>query len=131
MEEKNYMDNVNENQYENLNKGSSNYNSSNQENGGGKNSDTVPGKGAAVAAMVLGIVSIVFWFFGAGAFVGLITGIIGLICSSSAKKAGYSGGMQTAGFVCSLIGLVGSALAFVACVACVGALGTAGMLDAL
>lgn len=45
--------------------------------------------------------------------------------------AGYSGGMQTAGFVCSLIGLIGSALVFVACVACVGAIGTAGLLNSL
>ncbi len=90
-----------------------------------------PGKGAAVASLVLGIVSIVFWFFGVGAFIGLVTGIIGLICSSNAKKQGYKGGMQTAGFVCSLIGVIGSALVFVACVACVGALGTAGLLESM
>ena len=64
--------------------------------------DTQPGKGAAIASLVLGIVSVIFWFFGAGALIGLITGIIGLI---------------------------GSALIFVACVACVGALGTAGLLS--
>ena len=97
-------------------------------NNGETASEVKSGKGLAVAGMVLGIVSIVFWFFGAGALVGLVTGIIGLICSSSAKKAGYIGGMQTAGFVCSLIGLIGSALVFVACVACLGAVGTAGAL---
>ena len=91
--------------------------------------DTQPGKGAAIASLVLGIVSVIFWFFGAGAFIGLITGIIGLICSSNAKKQGFTGGIRTAGFVCSLIGLIGSALIFVACVACVGALGTAGLLS--
>ena len=90
-----------------------------------------PGKGAAVASLVLGIVSIVFWVFGIGAVVGLVTGIIGLICSSNSKKQGFSGGMQTAGFVCSLIGLIGSALIFVACLACVGAAGTAGLLSGL
>lgn len=88
------------------------------------------GKGAATASLVLGIISIVTWFFGMGALVGLITGIIGLICASNAKKAGFVGGMRTAGFVCSLIGVIGSALVFVACVACVGVLGTAGaMMD--
>lgn len=87
-----------------------------------------PGKGAAIAGMVLGIISIVTWFFGAGALIGLITGVIRLICSSNAKKAGFVGGMRTAGFVCSLIGVIGSALVFVACVACVGVLGTAGAL---
>lgn len=87
-----------------------------------------PGKGAAIASMVLGIISIVTWFFGMGALLGLITGVIGLVCASSAKKAGFVNGMRTAGFVCSLIGVIGSALVFVACVACVGVLGTAGAL---
>ena len=88
-----------------------------------------PGKGAAIASLVLGIVSIAMWFFGMGALIGHITGIIGLICASSAKKAGFVGGMRTAGFVCSLIGVIGSALVFVACVACVGVLGTAAALS--
>lgn len=87
-----------------------------------------PGKGAAIASLVLGIVSIVSWFFGMGALIGLITGIVGLVCASNAKKAGFVGGMRTAGFVCSLIGVIGSTLVFVACVACVGVLGTAGAL---
>ena len=87
-----------------------------------------PGKGAATASLVLGIVSVVFWFFGMGAIVGLITGIIGIICSVNAKKAGFVGGIQTAGLVCSIIGVVGSAIVFVACVACVGTLGA---MDAL
>lgn len=87
-----------------------------------------PGKGAAIASLVLGIISIVFWFFGMGAFIGLVTGLIGVICASSSKKAGYTGGIQTGGLVCSIIGLIGSAVVFVACIACVGALGTAGAL---
>ena len=91
----------------------------------GSNNDC-PGKGAAIAGLVLGIVSIVCWFFGAGAVIGLATGIVGIICSTNAKKAGFTGGMQTAGFICSLIGLIGSALAFVACGACAGVLATAG-----
>ena len=90
------------------------------------NSGSQPGKGAAIASLVLGIVSIVTWFFGAGAIIGLVTGIIGLVCASKAKKDGFSGGIQTGGFVCSLIGTIGSALVFVACVACVGALGATG-----
>lgn len=94
----------------------------------GQPSGDEPGKGAAIASLVLGIVSIVCWFFGMGAFLGLITGLIGVICASSSKKAGYTGGIQTGGLVCSIIGLVVSAVVFVACVACVGALGTAGAL---
>lgn len=78
---------------------------------------------------MLGIVSIVTWFFSMGALIGLVTGVIGLICASNAKKAGFVGGMRTAGFVCSLIGVIGSTLVFVACVACVGILGTAAALS--
>jgi hypothetical protein len=94
----------------------------------GQPSGDEPGKGSAIASLVLGIVSIVCWFLGMGAFVGLITGIIGVICASCSKKAGYTGGIQTGGLVCSIIGLVVSAVVFATCVACVGALGTAGAL---
>ena len=85
-----------------------------------------PGKGAAIASLVLGIISVVFWFFGAGAIVGIVTGIIGIICSANAGKAGYEGGLRTGGFVCSLIGLIGSGIVLVACVACVGGLAALG-----
>ena len=92
----------------------------------------VPGKSAATASLVLGIISIVAmatWTFGIGSCVGIITGIIGLICSSNAKREGYTGGMQTGGFICSLIGLIGGAFVLVACVACVGFIGTFGALN--
>lgn len=93
--------------------------------------NNVPGKSAAVASLVLGIVSLVFWFFGYGALVSVICGIVGLICASSSKKAGFEGGIRKGGFVCSLIGLIGGAIVFVACVACVGiatsALSSAGL----
>ena len=55
-------------------------------------------------------------------------GIVGLVCAGNAKKAGFMGGLRTAGFVLSLIGLIGGGIAFVACVACAGAIGAAGML---
>jgi hypothetical protein len=103
-------------------------NSFNNGNVSGSNGSE-PGKGAATASLVLGIVSIVCWFFGYGAVIGLITGIIGLVCSSNAKKAGFSGGIQTGGFVCSLIGIIGSAIVFVACVACASVFGAAGIFE--
>lgn len=81
-----------------------------------------PGKGLAIASLVLGIITLLFiFFFPIG---GLVTGIIGIVCASKAKSAGNSSGMQTAGFVCSLVGLVINAFIFVACVACAGVLGT-------
>ena len=88
----------------------------------------VPGKGAATSSMVLGIISVVLWFFGYSALVSVVLGIIGLVLAGSAKKAGFEGGIRTAGFVLSLISLIGGALVFVACVACVGTLGAAGLL---
>ena len=96
-----------------------------------ENDNKIPGKGAATASLVLGIMSVVLWFFGYSALVSVILGIVGLILAGNAKKAGFVGGMQTAGFVLSLIGLIGGAIFFVACVACVGAVGAAGSSDAL
>ena len=93
-----------------------------------ENNQNVPGKGAAVASLVLGIIAVVLWFFGYTSIVSVILGIVGLVCAGNAKKAGFMGGLRTAGFVLSLIGLIGGAIFFVACVACVGAIGAAGML---
>ena len=87
--------------------------------------NNIPGKGAATASLVLGIISVVLWFFGYSALVSVILGIVGLILAGNAKKAGFNGGNRTAGFVLSLIGLIGGAIFFVACVACVGAIGAA------
>lgn len=83
----------------------------------------VPGKNKAVASLVLGILSIVFIWGGFSGFVSLILSVIGLILASSAKKDGFDEGIRTAGFVTSLIGLIGGFLAVLACVACIGAFG--------
>lgn len=97
-----------------------------QTNGGNQ-----PGKGAAVGSLVCGIVAIVFWFLGIGAIVSVILGVVGLVLSSNAKKAGFVGGMQTAGFVTSLLGLIFGAIFFVACVGCMACGTTLGGIDAL
>lgn len=51
-----------------------------------ENNDKIPGKGAATASMVLGIISVVLWFFGYSALVSVILGIVGLILAGNAKK---------------------------------------------
>ena len=84
------------------------------------------GKSAATASLVLGIVSVVCWFFGYSALISIICGFIGISMAGKAKNLGYESGTRTAGFVLSLIGMIGGALVFVACVACVGSLGLLG-----
>lgn len=56
-----------------------------------------PGKGMAIASMVLGIVS--FFCFG------IITAPLAIIFGGVAKSKGYKGGMATAGIVCGAVGL--------------------------
>ena len=64
-----------------------------------------PYEGLAIASMVLGIVSIVLWYFG------LITGTVGLIlglkalpyCEPQGSKRGR--GMAKAGIICSIVAL--------------------------
>ena len=89
--------------------------------------NNIPGQGAAVGSLVLGIVSVVLCFFGYSSIIAVICGIIGLILAFNAQKAGNNSDIRMAGFVLSLIGLIGGALALIACVACVGAIGSLGM----
>ena len=86
----------------------------------------IPGKGQAIASLVLGIIAVVLWFFGYSSLISIVLGVIGLILASKSKSLGFQGGLRTAGFVLSLIGLIGGALVFVACVACAGALASIG-----
>ena len=84
------------------------------------NRNRVPGKGAAIASLVLGIVSLVFWFLSYSAFLSIVCGMAGLILASIAKKKGFTGDIRLAGFVLSLLGLVGGVLVFIACIGCAG-----------
>lgn len=77
--------------------------------------------GAAVASLILGLVSFGFAWFGYGALISIITGIIGIILGVKANKTQQTS-MATAGLVLSIIGIVLSIVVFVACVLCVGGL---------
>lgn len=83
--------------------------------------------GKATASLVLGIISLVFIFFGTFAFIGMILAIIGLILGIQAKKESPADGKAKAGVVLSIIGLGLCALTFLACVACVGYLANLGL----
>ena len=85
--------------------------------------ENIPGQGEATASLVCGIISVALWFFGYASLVSVILGIIGLVLAGNAKRTGNSSGIRTAGFVLSLIGLLGGVIAFIACIACVGVVG--------
>lgn len=79
----------------------------------------------AIAALVLGILSIVFAVFGSGLqWIGAMVGIVGIILGIQGKKDPEKAGMAKAGLICSVIGTVLSLVMFIACVACVGILGS-------
>ena len=68
----------------------------------------MPGKNKAIAALVLGILSIVMCF--------PVLGIVGIVLANSAKKEGFTEGLQKAAFIVSIVGTALGALTFV-CVA--------------
>lgn len=82
--------------------------------------DNERGKNAAVTSMVLGIVAVVLWFFGFAAVVSVVLGIIGLVYANKAKTEGFRGGFYTAGFVLSLIGLIGGAIVVIVSIIAIG-----------
>ena len=61
---------------------------------------------------------------GVGALVGIILGIIGLVLAGQAKKAGNTEGIRTGGFVCSLIGLIGSGIAVIIAISALALVGS-------
>ena len=99
----------------------------NQNMGGYQPTGEIPGKNTAIASLVLGIISVVLWFFGYSSILSVVLGIIGVVMASKSKEEGYDENIRTAGFILSVIGIIGGAIFFVACVACVGMAGIAGL----
>ncbi|MCR5846290.1 MAG: hypothetical protein K6G78_06995 [bacterium] len=81
-----------------------------------------PKKGPEIASLVLGIVSLVCALFGWGALVGLVVAIVGTALGAKARKIAQTG-VATAGFICSILGIVFNGVAIVCVIACVGAAG--------
>lgn len=85
-----------------------------------------PGKGKQVAGLVLGIISLVFYWAPYFNIVTLILGIVGIVLSVKGKKAsaavGAPTGAGTAGLVLSIIGVVLSGIGVFTCTLCAGAL---------
>ena len=95
--------------------------SANVEGGAGYRADNSTSNGPAVASLVLGILSIICSFFGYSSIAGLLFGIIGTVLGAKARKQSQTG-IATGGFVCSIIGLILSAVGLVCALACVSAL---------
>ena len=72
----------------------------------------------AVAALVLGIFSIILSFFSFIGWLGIILGILSVVLGAIARKNGQ-GSLATAGLVVGIIGLSMSTIFYLACVACV------------
>ena len=66
-----------------------------------------PGKGLAIAGMVLGIISLLCFPY--------ITGVLAVIFGAVAKNKGCKSGMATAGIVCGIIGVALWLLMLLAC----------------
>ena len=99
----------------------------NQNMGGYQPNGEIPGKNKAIASLVLGIISVVLWFFGYSSILSVVLCLIGVVMASKSKEEGYDENIRTAGFILSVIGIIGGAIFFVACVACVGMAGIAGL----
>ncbi len=74
----------------------------------------------AVASLVLGIIALVCVFFGYGAWLGLILGIVAIILAAQAKKTEPSNGVATGGLVCGIIAVILDAIVAISCTLCVG-----------
>lgn len=79
-----------------------------------------------VAALVLGILSLIIGLFSAGAlgWAGAIMAILGIIFGALGRKNPEKNGLATGGLVCSIIGLVLCLALYIACVACIGGAAT-------
>lgn len=97
------------------------------------------GKSLAIVSLVLGIAAAVICWFGWGAILALVCGIVGIVFAVKARNAipvGADGrGMATAGLVVSIIAVCLSgivAVCFICALATLGSLaGTAGVLEGL
>ena len=73
-----------------------------------------------VASLVLGIIAVVAaLLLGPLGWIGIITGVIGIVLGALAKKKGEN--LAAAGLVLSIVGTALASIFFIACVACASA----------
>ncbi len=70
-------------------------------------SEGTPGKGAGIASLILGIISLALFCIPVfPAIVALVGMIFGIVSISKSGKAGKKSGLGIAGLICSIIGIV-------------------------
>ena len=80
--------------------------------------EPVKANGLQIAGLVCGILAIVScWCYG---IVGIILGIVGLICSILGNKKGKTG-LGTAALICSIVGIILSVVALIYFIVVIGA----------
>lgn len=85
-----------------------------------------PGKGKAIASLVLGIVTVAILCWLPPFVFGVASGILGIVFAVLATKAGYRGGIKVGGLVTSIIGLVIALIFFIPSLLVAGAVGAIG-----
>lgn len=78
------------------------------------------GKTMAIVSLVLGILSILmgalFYFVNLLPFFGLVMSITGLVLAVKSKQRGFASPLRTAGFVCSILGIIIDSLLVLFCI---------------
>jgi hypothetical protein len=80
-----------------------------------------PGKGMAIASMVLGICSLVIPYV--DSILAIIALVLGVISKKKLSEAGAPTGMATAGIVMAIIALAWSIVCIIICITAAGSLG--------
>lgn len=88
--------------------------------------DTTPSNGMAAAALVLGIVGIIFAIipFLPIRIIGLILGILGIVLSAVSKKQNGSSGMATGGLVLGILAVIFAGIMVAAWASCAATVGS-------
>ena len=88
-----------------------------------------PGIGFSIAALVLGVLSLIFAWFYLINIVAIVFGIVGIVLAAIGRKksiaVGAPAGVGTAGLVLSIIGLCLALIGFISCTLCVYCAATA------
>ena len=98
-----------------------------EEGAAGYRADESTNSTLATAALVVGILSIIFALLLKYKWIGLVLGIVGVVLGAKARKQSQTK-MATAGFVCSIVGLALSVVFWVCLLACGASLLALGLL---